>query len=48
MKMVHSMHSILRPFMLRRVKKDLETQLPDKIEINVNVGLTDMQLDIYI
>jgi SNF2 family DNA or RNA helicase len=30
----------MRPFMLRRTKADLEKKLPDKIEINVQVGLT--------
>lgn len=42
------LHKILRPFMLRRAKKDLKTQLPDKIEINVNVGMSPMQVDLYI
>jgi SNF2 family DNA or RNA helicase len=39
---VQKMHRILRPFMLRRTKKDLATKLPDKIEINVKVHLTPM------
>lgn len=30
----------MRPFMLRRTKKDLETKLPDKIEINVSIQLS--------
>ena len=33
--------------MLRRTKKDLETKLPEKIEINVSVGLSPLQLKIY-
>jgi SNF2 family DNA or RNA helicase len=37
---VRKMHTILRPFMLRRTKKDLATKLPDKIEIQVKVHLT--------
>jgi SNF2 family DNA or RNA helicase len=44
---IQKMHKILRPFMLRRTKKDLATQLPDKIEMNVKVNLTPMQLDLY-
>ena len=38
--MVKKLHQILKPFMLRRTKKDLETKLPDKIEININVKLS--------
>jgi SNF2 family DNA or RNA helicase len=37
----------MRPFMLRRTKKDLETKLPEKIEINVSVDLSPLQLKIY-
>ena len=37
----------MRPFMLRRTKKDLENKLPEKIEINVSVNLSQMQLKIY-
>lgn len=44
---VQHLHKILRPFLLRRTKKDLATQLPDKIEMNVKVNLTPMQIDIY-
>ncbi len=37
----------MRPFLLRRTKADLSTKLPDKIEIIVNVGLSEMQYNIY-
>ena len=37
----------MKPFMMRRTKKDLETKLPDKIEINVSIELTPMQLKFY-
>ena len=40
MTMVKKLHKILKPFMLRRVKADLKTKLPEKIEINVSVPLT--------
>lgn len=46
--MVQQMHNVLRPFILRRTKKDLATQLPDKIEINVSVSLTEMQMNLYV
>lgn len=35
--MVKKLHTILRPFLLRRVKNDLAVKLPDKIEINISV-----------
>ncbi|CDW76777.1 chromatin-remodelling complex atpase iswi2 [Stylonychia lemnae] len=44
---IQKLHKIMRPFLLRRTKKDLETQLPDKIEMNVKIPLTSMQLDLY-
>jgi len=40
MAMVKKMHTILRPFLLRRTKSDLATKLPDKIEINISVQLS--------
>jgi SNF2 family DNA or RNA helicase len=33
--MVKKLHTVLRPFMLRRTKDDLVVKLPDKIEINI-------------
>lgn len=33
--------------MLRRTKEDLETKLPDKIQINVKLNLTALQLKVY-
>ena len=42
MELIESMHKILRPFLLRRTKKDLATKLPDKIEIIVNVNMSTM------
>ena len=38
---------ILRPFLLRRLKSDVEKDLPPKKEIKLYVGLTDMQLFWY-
>lgn len=35
--MVKKLHTILRPFMLRRTKADLVKKLPPKIEINIEV-----------
>ena len=47
MQMVKKLHLILRPFMLRRTKNDLAKKLPDKIEINISVELSALQLDMY-
>lgn len=44
---IQKLHKILRPYLLRRTKKDLATKLPDKIEMHVKVKLTNMQLDLY-
>ena len=41
------LHMILKPFMLRRIKKDVENELSDKIEIKVDCGLTTRQLLLY-
>lgn len=40
---VQQLHKVLRPFLLRRVKSDVEKSLLPKKEVNVYVGLTDMQ-----
>lgn len=44
---VKQLHKVLRPFLLRRVKKDVETSLLPKKEINVYVGMTEMQRKWY-
>ncbi|WFD06104.1 hypothetical protein MVES1_001445 [Malassezia vespertilionis] len=44
---VEQLHKVLRPFLLRRVKADVERSLLPKKEINVFVGLTDMQRQWY-
>lgn len=45
--MINRLHSILRPFMLRRQKKDVETDLADKIEKVLRCELTPMQKAMY-
>ncbi|WFC98297.1 hypothetical protein MYAM1_001022 [Malassezia yamatoensis] len=44
---VQQLHKVLRPFLLRRVKADVEHSLLPKKEINVFVGLSDMQRKWY-
>ncbi|KAF9041979.1 slide-domain-containing protein [Hymenopellis radicata] len=46
-KVVEALHKILRPFLLRRVKADVEKSLLPKKEINIYVGLTEMQRKWY-
>lgn len=38
---------ILKPFMLRRIKKDVENELSDKIEVMVYCPLTTRQKLLY-
>jgi SWI/SNF-related matrix-associated actin-dependent regulator of chromatin subfamily A member 5 len=44
---VSKLHRILKPFMLRRIKKDAEKTLPPKTELHIKVGLTETQKKIY-
>ena len=44
---INSLHKILKPFILRRTKEDLEQALPPKKEIQLYIGLTDLQVKIY-
>lgn len=41
------LHMILKPFMLRRIKKHVQKELGDKIEIDVLVDLSQRQRSIY-
>lgn len=44
---VKQLHKVLRPFLLRRVKSDVEHSLLPKKEINLYVGMTEMQRKWY-
>uniref|UniRef100_A0A7S0M6D0 Uncharacterized protein n=1 Tax=Cryptomonas curvata TaxID=233186 RepID=A0A7S0M6D0_9CRYP len=41
------LHRILRPFLLRRLKADVEKGLPSKTEINMYIPMTSMQRKLY-
>lgn len=41
------LHMILKPFMLRRIKKDVENELSDKIEVQVYCWLAQRQKALY-
>ncbi|KDO34757.1 hypothetical protein SPRG_00818 [Saprolegnia parasitica CBS 223.65] len=45
--MITQLHRILRPFMLRRLKADVEKSLPPKKETLLFVGMTPMQKALY-
>ena len=45
--MIKQLHKLLRPFMLRRIKREVEKSLLPKIEMHINVGITEMQKSIY-
>ncbi|KAK9839496.1 hypothetical protein WJX81_005727 [Elliptochloris bilobata] len=42
-RVVSKLHAILRPFLLRRIKSDVETSLPAKMEIVLYAGMSDVQ-----
>ncbi|RPA78581.1 putative SNF2 family helicase/ATPase [Ascobolus immersus RN42] len=44
---VQQLHKVLRPFLLRRVKNDVEKSLLPKKEINVYIGMSEMQVKWY-
>ena len=41
---VHRLHGIIRPFILRRLKKDVETQMPGKFEHIIRCQLSRRQV----
>lgn len=46
--LVSTMHAILKPFLLRRIKTDVETALPKKREYILYAPLTPEQKDLYL
>jgi ATP-dependent helicase STH1/SNF2 len=44
---INRLHQVLRPFLLRRVKKEVESQLPDKVEYVIKVELSSWQRRLY-
>jgi len=44
---IKKLHTVLRPFMIRRVKKDVACGLPPKKETKLYIGLTPMQQEWY-
>ncbi|XP_078391133.1 SWI/SNF-related matrix-associated actin-dependent regulator of chromatin subfamily A member 5 isoform X1 [Cetorhinus maximus] len=46
-KLVERLHMVLRPFLLRRIKAEVEKSLPPKKEVKMYVGLSKMQREWY-
>ena len=44
---IRRLHKVLRPFLLRRLKKDVESELPDKIERVIKCPMSSLQLKLY-
>uniref|UniRef100_A0A4W5LIS2 SNF2 related chromatin remodeling ATPase 1 n=1 Tax=Hucho hucho TaxID=62062 RepID=A0A4W5LIS2_9TELE len=46
-KLVERLHAVLRPFLLRRIKAEVEKNLPPKKEVKIYLGLSKMQREWY-
>ncbi|KAI8978578.1 SNF2 family N-terminal domain-containing protein [Pilobolus umbonatus] len=44
---IKRLHKVLRPFLLRRLKKDVESELPDKVETVIKCKLSALQMKLY-
>ncbi|KAJ1746419.1 ATP-dependent DNA helicase Snf21, partial [Coemansia sp. RSA 990] len=44
---IRRLHKVLRPFLLRRLKKDVEVDLPDKIEHVIKCSMSAVQSRLY-
>ncbi|ODV77033.1 uncharacterized protein CANTADRAFT_57083 [Suhomyces tanzawaensis NRRL Y-17324] len=44
---IRRLHKVLRPFLLRRLKKDVEKDLPDKVERVLKCNLSGLQYILY-
>ena len=45
--LIHRFHQVLRPFLLRREKREVESELPNKVEFLIKVELSGWQKIIY-
>ncbi|KAG4304595.1 hypothetical protein PORY_001988 [Pneumocystis oryctolagi] len=44
---IRRLHKVLRPFLLRRLKKDVESELPDKVEKVIKCQFSALQSKLY-
>jgi SWI/SNF-related matrix-associated actin-dependent regulator of chromatin subfamily A member 5 len=45
--LIQRLHAVLRPFLLRRLKAEVEKKLKPKKELKVYIGLSKMQREMY-
>ncbi|CAG8523571.1 6471_t:CDS:2 [Ambispora gerdemannii] len=45
---IKRLHKVLRPFLLRRLKKDVESELPDKVERVIKCKFSALQTRLYV
>ncbi|CAL8068628.1 unnamed protein product [Calicophoron daubneyi] len=45
--LITRLHGVLKPFLLRRIKADVEKKLPPKKECKIYIGLSKMQRELY-
>ncbi|KAI0825398.1 SNF2 family N-terminal domain-containing protein [Trametes gibbosa] len=44
---IRRLHKVLRPFLLRRLKRDVESELPDKVEKVIKIRMSALQSQLY-
>jgi ATP-dependent helicase STH1/SNF2 len=44
---IRRLHKVLRPFLLRRMKRDVEAELPDKVEVLLKCPMSALQQNLY-
>jgi SNF2 family DNA or RNA helicase len=47
MLIIRRLHKVLRPFLLRRLKKEVESELPDKTEYVIKAEMSALQRIVY-
>lgn len=47
MLIIRRLHKVLRPFLLRRLKKEVESQLPEKTEYIIKCDMSALQKLLY-
>jgi SNF2 family DNA or RNA helicase len=47
MLIIRRLHKVLRPFLLRRLKKEVESQLPEKTEYVIKCDMSALQRVLY-
>jgi ATP-dependent helicase STH1/SNF2 len=45
---IRHLHKVLRPFLLRQLKTDVECELPDKVEKVIKIRMSALHSQLYI